>query len=84
MNGPGERSAPNRRKLALHTRMLIGFGVGVVGGLVVHRYFAGDPALTSFLTGVTEPMRLPGRSVVTSVIVASTSVFFGKALVRGG
>lgn len=45
-----------RRGLALHTRMLIGFAVGVAGGLLAHALFAGDPGLTAFLTYVARPV----------------------------
>ena len=57
MTGSGaEGGSGARRGMALHTRMLIGFGVGVVGGLVAHALFAGDPALATFLTYVARPV----------------------------
>jgi len=45
-----------RRRLPLHTRMLIGFAIGIVAGLVAHRYFAGDPRLAWFLSHVSQPV----------------------------
>jgi len=57
MASPGPQSAPPKRsRLPLHLRMLIGFSVGVVGGLVAHAFFAGDPALAWFLAHVTQPV----------------------------
>jgi DAACS family dicarboxylate/amino acid:cation (Na+ or H+) symporter len=44
------------RRLPLHTRMLIGFSIGIVAGLVAHRYFAGDPRLVWFLSHVSQPV----------------------------
>ncbi len=56
MNAP-ESSTPARgRRLPLHTRMLIGFAIGIVAGLVAHRYFAGDPRLVWFLSHVSQPV----------------------------
>lgn len=45
-----------RRRLPLHTRMLVGFAIGIVAGLVAHRYFAGDPRLAWFLAHVSQPV----------------------------
>ena len=45
-----------RRRLPLHTRMLIGFAIGIVAGLVAHRFLAGDPRLVWFLSHVSQPV----------------------------
>lgn len=45
-----------RRRLPLHTRMLIGFAVGILAGLLAHRFFAGDPRLAWFLSYVSQPV----------------------------
>lgn len=44
------------RKLPLHYRMLIGFAVGVLGGLFAHRFFGGEPGLAWFLSHVAQPV----------------------------
>jgi hypothetical protein len=48
------------RGLPLHTRILIGLGVGVVGGLAANALWGGaDPRLTWLIANLTEPV---GRS----------------------
>jgi DAACS family dicarboxylate/amino acid:cation (Na+ or H+) symporter len=59
--------------------MLIGFAVGVLGGLIAHRYFAGDPALTSFLTYVVRPV---GKVFLRLLFMLVTPLIFA-ALVLG-
>src|SRR5512134_1794184 len=54
--GAAAGETAKRRPLALHTRMLIGFAVGVLGGLAAHSLFAGDPALAAFLAYVAQPI----------------------------
>jgi len=44
------------RRLPLGTRMLVGFAVGIVAGLLAHRSFAGDPQLAWFLSHVSQPV----------------------------
>ncbi|MEO8275720.1 MAG: dicarboxylate/amino acid:cation symporter [Thermoanaerobaculia bacterium] len=44
------------RRLPLHTRMLVGFTIGIVAGLLAHRFLAGDPRLVWFLTHVSQPV----------------------------
>jgi DAACS family dicarboxylate/amino acid:cation (Na+ or H+) symporter len=56
MTEPEIPARAERRRLPLHTRMLIGFAIGIVAGLVAHRYFAGDPRLVWFLSHVSQPV----------------------------
>ena len=43
--------------LALHTKILIGLFIGIVGGIIVNRVVGGDnPALVSFIKNFTEPI----------------------------
>ena len=44
------------RRLPLHTRMLFGFAIGILAGLLAHRYFSGDPRLVWFLSHVSQPV----------------------------
>jgi DAACS family dicarboxylate/amino acid:cation (Na+ or H+) symporter len=55
-DGAGAGAGAGRKRLALHTRMLIGFAIGVLGGLAAHAFFAGDPALATFLAYVAQPI----------------------------
>lgn len=68
-----------RRKMPLHLRMLIGFAVGVLGGLVAHRYFAGDPNLVAFLDFVVRPV---GKVFLRLLFMLVTPLIFA-ALVLG-
>ena len=56
MTEPEIPARAGRHRLPLHTRMLIGFTIGIVAGLVAHRYFAGDPRLVWFLAHVSQPV----------------------------
>ena len=45
-----------RRPMALHTKMLIGFVIGVVGGIAAKYLFDGSDVLAAFITYVTQPI----------------------------
>ena len=44
------------KRWPLHVRMLVGFAVGIVAGLVAHRYFGDDPRLAWVLTHLSQPI----------------------------
>ena len=46
-----------RKPIALHTKMLIGFAVGLLGGLLVHWFNGGDAAwVQGLMTWITQPV----------------------------
>lgn len=47
---------PARRSMPLHTRMLIGVALGIVAGLVAHRWLGSDPALAWALEWIARPI----------------------------
>jgi DAACS family dicarboxylate/amino acid:cation (Na+ or H+) symporter len=53
MSASGREGA---RRWPLHTRMAIGFALGVVGGLVAHHWFDGTPQLAWALAWVVRPV----------------------------
>ena len=56
MSTPSQPVAGARRRLPLHTRMLIGMAVGVALGLAAHATLAGDPRLAFVLAYVAQPV----------------------------
>lgn len=57
MSHDSDLAAPPSRGLALHTRILIGFIVGVVAGVLCYRYAGSDSAwLSATVTYVTQPV----------------------------
>ena len=67
------------RKLPLHTKMLIGFLAGAIGGLVAHRFFAGEPALAWTITWIAQPV---GRLFLRLLFMLIIPLVF-SALVLG-
>ena len=68
-----------KRKLPLHTKMLIGFLAGAIAGLVAHRFFAGEPALAWSITWVAQPI---GRLFLRLLFMLIVPLVFA-ALVLG-
>src|SRR5262245_16421662 len=80
MNEPIVAPASGRRRVPLHLKMLIGFAVGVVAGIVAHRTLGGDhEGLRWFLAHVSQPV---GKVFLRLLFMLVTPLIFA-ALVLG-
>lgn len=64
-----DRTPDQPKGLPLHTRILIGLGVGVAAGLIADTLFSGDPRVQWIVANVTEPIGQLFLRVLLMIVV---------------